>query len=130
MWRRFALALAVSGSILGCGTPADETDAGPGAQVGSVGFDTTVVELLRSGSGAAACESEERPTRPALRVLTLTANQCLTCESVGYVARSLAARAAAEGGDLVITSPASDTSEVCAYLRREKVSTRVIAFRD
>jgi hypothetical protein len=125
---RLALALTLGIYSFGGCSGASERAAEAESRLDVAGFDTTVAKLIASGVGTPACNAEAQLGHRTLRVLTLTAEQCLTCESVGYVARTLAAKASAEGGGLVVTAPVNDTSEVCRYLRLEKVEARVIAF--
>jgi hypothetical protein len=86
------------------------------------------VEAARATGVGDACGRVRPPegSRPR-RVLATGAGACYGCESVGFVARQLSRDALAEGGHLLVLSPAQDVDAVCEYLRAERVHAPVAA---
>lgn len=94
---------------------------------------TRIYQALREaarGTPAIACAAASAvPTR---HLLLVNAHLCLSCRDVGYLVRHLAADSSPRlNGAVQLVVPATDTAEVCAFLRSERIPlpSRVLSRR-
>ena len=83
-----------------------------------------LARAYKAGNGTSACYADPIPTGEPAVVLAVTADQCLSCRSVGRLARALLERKALIGHVALVT-PARDTADVCSFLQTERVAMPV-----
>lgn len=98
-------------------------------------FETQRQEIVRSatqlarsfaaGDGYQACHVDSSIHRAPALLLAVTADQCLGCKSVGRIARALSRGEFGKERGVLVT-PVTDTADVCAFLRLERVQLPVI----
>lgn len=81
-------------------------------------------EEIRLRARQFACGTSPVSLSPDVAV-AVTARQCLSCRSVGLLVRGLARRSRVERQNLWVLVPRADTTEVCRFLRTEKVPADV-----
>lgn len=78
-------------------------------------------EAVQNRSITLSCNASHAP--PSLsHALIVTARQCYTCDAVGYAIRRITQQSS---GNLLILTPAADASDVCRYLREERIRAPV-----
>lgn len=85
----------------------------------------TVVQSVAAKDYPRIC-STHAAVLPGEAVLLLSARSCLTCRGVGHLARRLQEAYR----DLAVIVPASDSLEMCRFLRVERIHSPVVAVPD
>jgi hypothetical protein len=111
----------LSVSLLGCADPAGDGDlhAGP---PGLTALTRDLRQVLARRAPVRSC-GPDRAFTSDRALLVLSARDCMSCRSTGYLLRQLASRTAFD-----VLTVRQDAREVCDFLQREKAEGAVFRF--
>jgi hypothetical protein len=113
----------LSVSLLGCADPAPDSDlqAGP---PGLAALTRDLRRVLARQAPVRAC-GPDRAFTSDRALLVLSARDCMSCRSTGYLLRQLGSRTTFD-----VLTVRQDAQEVCNFLQREKAEGAVFRFND
>ena len=115
--------LLVALAALGCKGGASGSEA-PDGPSGPTALTRDLRQELAGREPAHAC-GPHRAFTSDRALLVLSARECLSCRSVGYLLRQLGSRT-----EFDVLTPDQDADEVCAFMRQEKAAGAVFRFKD
>jgi len=118
-----AAVLALGVSLLGCADQARERGLETGTPVLAT-LTRDLRQVLARNAPVHACGPDRKFTSDHA-LLVLSARDCMSCRSTGYLLRQLGART-----DFDVLTADQDVREVCAFLREEKATGAVFQFKD
>jgi hypothetical protein len=110
-------------SLLGCTDQAREGDLTGDTPVLAT-LTRDLRQVLARTAPAHAC-GPDRGFTSDRALLVLSARDCMSCRSAGYLLRQLGART-----DFDVLTPDQDVLEVCGFLQAEKATAAVFRFKD
>jgi hypothetical protein len=119
--RAAVLVLAVSG--LGCADQARTSDLPAGSPVPAT-LTRDLRQVLARNAPVHAC-GPDRAFTSDRALLVLSARDCMSCRSAGYLLRQLGVRT-----DFDVLTADQDVREVCRFLQEEKATGAVFRFKD
>jgi hypothetical protein len=118
-----AAVMMLSASLLGCADQAHENDFQAGVPV-LAALTRDLRQVLAQSAPIHAC-GPDRAFTSDRALLVLSARDCMSCRSAGYLLRQLGART-----DFDVLTADQDVREVCGFVREEKAAPAVFQFKD
>jgi hypothetical protein len=120
------LALSLNACTAGEARPADSSlnaESEIRTAVAEVAKTLEVVPPSQSACGASGVGA------PPDEVVMVTVQQCYTCAGVGHLLRQLLRRESPDEQSLWVVVPSHESTEICRFLAREKISVPVVALQ-
>jgi len=116
-------ALLLAAGILGCAEPAPESVPFADTSVPS-SLVRDLRQVLARRAPVLAC-GPDRPFTSDRALLVLSARDCMSCRSAGFLLRQLGSRT-----EFDVLTADQDAQEVCVFLQKEKAEGAVFRFKD